>query len=127
MVNKVFTYGTLMKGQKAYGIFGDIRYLGDGTLENYGIYETGFYPAAVPKKGFRIYGELYEVNDEVLKKFDEYEEEGCLYARKLVKIDTAEGSTEAWFYEYLQSIQGMELRAPEGKWTSQRKPYCEQE
>ncbi len=122
MKQLVFTYGTLMKGQRAYGIFGEITYIGDGVLKDYGLYEVGTYPAAVPVKGFQVFGELYEIDEETLKRFDDYEDEGDLYIRRLVKIETDKGPVDAWFYEYNKDVSHMELRAPRGKWTPQRDP-----
>ena len=123
MKHLIFVYGTLMKGQRAYGVFGNMKYFNDGVLRDYGLYETGDYPAAVPVKGFNVYGELYEIDDATLKKFDDYEDEGDLYIRKLVKIQTDNKEYDAWFYEYIKDVSKMELRDPVGKWTPERRPY----
>ena len=39
---KVFTYGTLMKGQRNHFYVADSTYLGDAILEGYGLYDTGY-------------------------------------------------------------------------------------
>lgn len=125
MEHLVFTYGTLMRGESANLRFGEMDYVADGVLRDYGIYEAGSFPAAVPVKGFSVYGELYEVEDEVLRRLDEYEGEGSLYIRRLVKIEAGPKVFDAWFYEYNRSVDGLELRAPVGKWTSRRKPIAD--
>ena len=119
----VFTYGTLMKGQDAYGRFGEMKYIANGVLRGYGLYEVeeGF-PAAVPVRGFSVYGEIYEVDEDVLRKLDRYEMEGSLYVRRLMEIETDSKPVDAWFYEYKKDVEGLELRAPVGKWTKERKP-----
>ena len=118
----LFTYGTLMKGQRASGLMEGCKYVGDGVLQGYGLYEAGEYPAAVPVEGFNVYGEVYEIDDGMLKDFDAYEDEGDLYIRKLLEIEMDQGKMDAWVYEYNRSVEGMELRAPEGKWSTERKP-----
>lgn len=121
-MEKVFTYGTLMKGQRAYGIFGDMKFISDGILNGYGIFEVGSYPAVVPVEGFRVFGEIYEVNEETLRRLDEYEGEGFLYLRKRLPIETESGTVPVWVYVYNRDVSSLELRAPIGKWTPERRP-----
>lgn len=127
MAQLVFTYGTLMKNQAAYGRFGEVEFVSDGVLHDYGIYEVEEgYPAAVPVKGFSVYGEIYRIKDELLESFDRYELEGDLYIRHLMKIETETGLIDAWFYEYNKDVSGLELRAPVGKWNTVRNPYTKE-
>lgn len=121
-MEKVFTYGTLMKGQRAYGIFGDMKFISDGILNDYGIFEVGSYPAVVPVEGFRVFGEIYEVNEETLRRLDEYEGEGFLYLRKRLPIETESGTVPVWVYVYNRDVSSLELREPIGKWTPERRP-----
>ena len=124
MKHLVFTYGTLMKGQPAYGKFGACEFVDEATLYDYAIYEVGLYPAAVPLKGFKVEGEVYAVNDEQLKLFDEYEDEGDLYIRKIVKVELADKKIiDVFLYEYNKNVSSLELRKPEGKWSLIRNPY----
>ena len=121
----LFTYGTLMKGQRACSMLEGAEYVGDGVLHGYGLYETGNYPAAVPVEGFNVYGEVYAIDEGMLKDLDEYEGEGDLYIRKLLEVEMEQGKVDTWVYEYNLSVEGMELRAPEGKWSTERRPYSE--
>ena len=124
MKHLVFTYGTLMKGQLAYRKFGECEFVDDATLYDHAIYEVGLYPAAVPLKGFKVEGEVYAVNDEQLKLFDKYEDEGDLYIRKIVKVELSDKQfIDVFFYEYNKDVSDLELRKPEGKWNPIRNPY----
>ena len=87
MKELVFTYGTLMKGQRAHNSFGEMEFFADGILRDYGLYEAGGFPAAVPVDGFSVYGEIYEVDENILSELDRYESEGSLYIRRLLEIE----------------------------------------
>ena len=54
----LFTYGTLMKGQKAHNSYPDMSYISDAVLPDYGLYEASEenYHCAVPVKGFNVSG-----------------------------------------------------------------------
>ena len=65
---RVFTYGTLMKGRSNHHYVKDEQYLYDGVLYGYGLKETPYaYPAAIPMEGFKVYGEIYEVDEKTKK------------------------------------------------------------
>ena len=49
----LFTYGTLMKGQKAHNSYPDMSYISDAVLPDYGLYER-------VKKTIIV---LYQLND----------------------------------------------------------------
>ena len=121
MTELVFTYGTLMEGQKAHGLF-EMCPFADGVLRDYGLYEVGGFPAAVPVEGFSVYGELYVVDENRLHEIDKYESEGSLYIRRLLEIEVGPKRFDAWVYEYKRDVSKLELRAPIGKWKPERKP-----
>lgn len=62
----LFTYGTLMKGQKAHNSYPDMSYTSDAILPDYGLYEASEenYHCAVPVKGFKVSGDIL-----LMKKF----------------------------------------------------------
>ncbi len=124
MTELVFTYGTLMEKQKAHGLF-EMHLFADGILRDYGLYEVGGFPAAVPVEGFNVYGEIYEVDNDVLLEMDRYESEGSLYIRRLLEIEVGPKKFDAWVYEYNRDVSNLELRAPIGKWTPKRKPVSD--
>ena len=114
---KVFTYGTLMKGQRNHHYLKDEDYVCDGILDDYGLKETGEnYPAAIPMKNYRVYGEIYEVDDTCKKHMDELEEVGYLYDCNLVNVHTDKGDMDVFFYEYICDTSDMKTRIPYGKW-----------
>ena len=50
--------------------------------------------------------EIYSINEEILKKLDEYEEEGDLYIRKKTKVLTADNEElNVWFHEYNHDVK----------------------
>lgn len=116
MKYKIFTYGTLMKGERNHYFLKDSRYICDGVLKDYCLKETGSYPAAIKKEGFKVYGEIYETDEDTKKRVDYLEGTGYLYDCVKVKVETEKGEEEVYFYEYLQDVSKMKTRKPEGKW-----------
>ncbi|ONI46484.1 hypothetical protein AN640_03395 [Candidatus Epulonipiscium fishelsonii] len=85
--NKVFVYGTLMKSysnNKHY--LEDAIYLGKRVLDDYELYDLGVYPGIVDKKGEKVKGELYHIEDYMLDELDALEGEGILYIRRIVDV-----------------------------------------
>lgn len=121
MKRLIFTYGTLMKGQCRNNILATSKYICDAVLDNYGLYEVGSYPAAVPVKGFKVYGEVYEIDDSLKPTLDEIEGEGFLYKYKEVQVyDASNIEYKVGFYEYLEDTSKLKLRLPVGKWNNER-------
>ncbi len=121
---KVFTYGTLMKGQSNHHYVRHCKYLGDAVLDDYGLKEVGYYPAAIPMEGFKVYGEIYEVDGKTKAEMDELEDVGVEYDCNTVIVHSKElGDIEVLFYEYIKDTSDMETRKSDGKWDLQRDPY----
>ena len=87
----LFTYGTLMKGQKAHNSYPDMSYISDQYCQ------TMVSMRQVKKTITVLYQlkdlkwvEIYSIDEEILKKLDEYEEKGDLYIRKKTKVLTAD-------------------------------------
>ena len=70
-----FVYGTLMKGQRAEHLLADATYVGRCQLHDFAMYNLGRYPGIQPCAGEVVYGELYLIQDQMVKMLDEYEEE----------------------------------------------------
>ena len=114
---KVFTYGTLMKGQRNHFYVEDSVYLGDAVLDDYGLYDTGYgYPAAVRMADYKVYGEVYEVDEDTKAAMDLLEDVGSLYDCVTVTVHFEDHDEEALFYVYLRDTSGMELRNLDDKW-----------
>ena len=114
---KIFTYGTLMQGQRNHSYVKGCAFLGDAVLDDYGLYDTGRgYPAAVPMQGHQVYGEVYEADEMAKKAMDVLEGTGYLYDCKTVTVTMDGQETEVLFYEYLQDTAEMEVCELSGKW-----------
>ena len=116
----IFTYGTLMKGQKRQHVMDKCRYIGDAILDDYGLYEIGTYPAAIRMDGFKVYGEVYEVDEKVKKELDFIEDVGNLYNFVEVKVLLNDEYVPVNFYEFIDKGVRYPIRKPEGKWNSIR-------
>lgn len=111
MAEFVFFYGTLMAGfdrRRRIGIDSKLTYVGRGSIEA-SLYDLGIYPAAVPTRGSRVWGEVYrtEAIEAVLAALDEIEgyragdTDHSLYLRERVPTQLPDGqSVEAWVYFY---------------------------
>ena len=50
--------------------------------------------------------EIYSIDEEILKKLDEYEEKGDFYIRKKTKVLAADNEElNVWFYEYDHDVK----------------------
>jgi gamma-glutamylcyclotransferase (GGCT)/AIG2-like uncharacterized protein YtfP len=108
---KVFFYGTLMGGfdrRRRAGIDTRMRFVDRGWIEA-ALFDLGIFPAATPAPGSRVWGEVYEVDEDpdVLARLDEIEgyrltePDTSLYTRVLVPVTYTDGRTEdVWVYFY---------------------------
>ena len=105
-MNRVFVYGTLMKGYSNHqGILSGCSFIGKGELEGYRLYNLGWYPGIVPMAGEATKGEVYQVDEPVISKMDRLEGEGSLYIRKNVKILLESGqSVDTYVYVWNGSV-----------------------
>ncbi len=118
MKYKLFTYGTLMKGQCRHHVLQDAKYLGDAVLRDYCLLELGSYPGAIRKERFNVYGEVYEIPEKLVPELDRIEGEGYLYERKTVDVTMDDGKTSVLFYEFLMDDGTYEKTRREGKWNT---------
>lgn len=117
----VFVYGTLMKGQRAHHMLCGARYAGKCKLHAHAMFHLGRYPGIVRMEGETVWGELYYVNQEMLRTMDEYEEEGSLYLRREVEVELQSGTVRAQAYIYNRDVTGCPLlRRPWGTQENER-------
>ena len=105
-MEKVFVYGTLMKGFGNHVLLKDARYLGTAQLKGYGLYcVTPHYPGIVPQHGDLVKGEVYEVDNSMIKQLDTLEGEGSLYSRieKSCTMDTGRAES-VYVYIWLGTV-----------------------
>ncbi|MGR3778676.1 gamma-glutamylcyclotransferase family protein [Bacillus paramycoides] len=74
-MHHVFVYGTLRKEQTNAHYIQGATCIADGAWTYGKLFDTGEgYPAMICSSEEKVYGEIYEVNDDVLQKLDELEE-----------------------------------------------------
>jgi len=92
----VFVYGTLMKGELHHTTIAHARFLRAAeTLPEYELVQIDYYPAMLPGGSHAIRGELYEVDDQTLRRLDHLEDVPHYYERLIIPL--ADG-TEANAY-----------------------------
>ncbi len=113
MTDYLFVYGSLKKGKKLHYLISELNFIGRGILRGFDMYLVSWYPAVVKGSG-KVFGEIYEINEEVLKILDKVEDEGKLYNRTVVNIETEWGELlPAYIYIYNGSIENLE-KIPSG-------------
>lgn len=96
----VFIYGSLRRGGPgAMSIrFPNSKFITDAKVSG-SLYDLGAYPGLlVNESNSMVIGEVYEVDDELLKKLDEFEASSN-YWRKQVEISLGSGCKRCWTYE----------------------------
>lgn len=99
---RVIVYGSLRRNQGNSHWMTGAQWLGDHILDDYSLYDLGYYPAVVPGEG-RVYCEVYRINSDILAELDELKHNGRDYQRRLVP--TPYGS--AWMYLYLLPTENL--------------------
>lgn len=84
---KVFVYGTLKRGGRFHKALQDSTFLGEARTKHlYGAYWNR-YPVVTRKLSeLQVHGEVYEVDDVVLKELDQIEGHPDLYIRDSVPV-----------------------------------------
>ncbi len=122
MIDRVFVYGTLMRGGTYHGLVAPyVRDVQRGWVPGV-LVNLGEYPGWVPGAG-RVQGEVFRLRplEPALRLLDELEDyegpgaEGNLYERVLVRVGTPEGRTTAWAYRYVGPAGGLPV-IPDGRW-----------
>lgn len=105
-MEKVFVYGTLMKGHGNDRLLKDSNFIGKAKLDGYGLYcVTPYYPGIIRKNKSAVRGEVYEVDSATLKRLDSLECAGTLYSRKQELCTMEDGSLQqVYFYNWLGDI-----------------------
>ena len=106
--NTLFLYGTLKRGQANNSLIAGQEFLGPArTAPGYRLYDSGPFPCLVEdrQRGVAVRGELWEVEESLLPKLDEWEEVPRLFVRG--KIDVPGVSTPVFAYLYQGDLAGM--------------------
>jgi gamma-glutamylcyclotransferase (GGCT)/AIG2-like uncharacterized protein YtfP len=85
----LFAYGSLRYGFELNHFLKESRFVGYGFAEGFEMYDLGSYPGVVKGDGI-IWGEVYEINEDLLKTLDEVEDykgkEDDLYTRYKTRV-----------------------------------------
>ena len=127
----VFVYGTLMSNYSNSSLLKYSKKIGRGsTIENFTMY-CSVIPFVVEcpsdETGYKIKGELYEVDEDTLKRLDKLEHHPSFYERKLVRVIIDENSFyathhSAWMY-FFPFIDSNMKRCTEGDYRNYIEDY----
>lgn len=96
----VFVYGSLRRGsaQSMSARFPNSKFIADAKV-NGSLYDLGAFPGLLlGESNSLIIGEVYEVDDEILNKLDDFEASSN-YWRKQVEISLGTHRKVCWTYE----------------------------
>ncbi|XP_053272841.1 gamma-glutamylaminecyclotransferase isoform X1 [Pleuronectes platessa] len=105
LMTRVFVYGTLKKGQPNYhrmfdAANGKTEFVASAlTAERYPLVIAGKlnipFLLNLPGRGHRVHGEIYEVDDKMLRFLDDFETVPSMYQRTLVQVEVTEWARRA--------------------------------
>lgn len=99
----LFVYGTLMKGLSNHVYLTNQEFICEAEVLDFGLYDvTEDYPGIIRKQNSRVKGELYKIEEDLLKVLDEFE--GEEYARIEVDVLMKEGKIKAFTYLWLEEV-----------------------
>lgn len=116
----VFTYGTLMSNQRAFGLLAKVvTHTVAARLDGARLHDVGPYPMLVLAGGDPVYGELHWLDplqyDRTLRLLDAYE--GKLYRREPVAVATAEEQrVTGWVFVGNEVVACRYPVVPSGRW-----------
>lgn len=115
-MDRVFVYGTLMKGHGNHRYYlSESQFLGKGEITGYALYAVSSFPGIIQEVEEKVKGEVYQVDQDTLKRLDCLEGEGSLYLRKQVDVLVEGQRVQAWTYIWNHKTQGNEKIAYEAQ------------
>jgi gamma-glutamylcyclotransferase (GGCT)/AIG2-like uncharacterized protein YtfP len=113
----VFVYGTLRRGDaRSMSIrFPSSKFITDATVRG-SLYDLGAYPGLLLNESDSpVTGEVYEVDEETLKRLDEFEASSN-YLRKQVEIPLGAHTRLCWAYEPDPEFYSLQTVITSGDW-----------
>jgi gamma-glutamylcyclotransferase (GGCT)/AIG2-like uncharacterized protein YtfP len=113
----VFVYGTLRCGSAgAMSLrFPDARFIAAAKVSG-SLYDLGAYPGLLlNESNSTVVGEVYEVDDEILNKLDDFEASSN-YRRKQVEILLGTHRKAVWTYEPDLEFYSLRILITSGDW-----------
>lgn len=97
------------------GIFPDSKFIADAKVSG-SLYDLGAYPGLLLNESDSpVIGEVYEVDDEILKKLDDIEA-ASYYRRKQVEISLGTRRRVCWVYEPEPEFYSLRTLITSGDW-----------
>lgn len=107
-IYKVFVYGSLKRNFPNHFLLCAAKFLGEAiSIEKYALVDNGFYPYAC-KRGIKkahILGEIYEVNENILKNLDILEGYPVHYKREKQEFIFLNGLFCEAFIYYVENFK----------------------
>ena len=122
MKHLVFIYGSLRRDcAGAMSLrFTESRFIGDAKVRG-SLYDLGPYPGLlINESNSLVRGELYEVDDELLKKLDAFEATSN-YLRTQVEIKVGGQPRKCWTYEPNPEFYSLQTLIRSGDWVEYAK------
>lgn len=108
----VFVYGTLKHGGCYHGYLRSARYVGTNrSASRFTMLDLGPYPGVIDRGNTAIYGEIYLIDHNTLRKLDQLEDYPRVFTRRLIRTQYG----PAWIYLY-QLAAGKEPVIRNGNW-----------
>jgi len=127
MSEVVFVYGSLKRGGRFHSVLRRARLLGEGvTCAPYLLHLGWDWPLLIeqapPQVSAPVCGELYEVDRLTLRRLDEIEDNGRLYARKRACVQLEDATLMAWIYfARAPKLIRMALRRPRSRYDAAKR------
>ncbi len=87
----LFAYGSLLPGEIHEGYLAQARHLGPARTEGgFRLVELAQFPALIASGDSFVEGELYAVSRECLRRLDELKENGRLFLRKALRLESGQ-------------------------------------
>lgn len=106
---QVFVYGTLKHGYRNHRVLSDSRFICDAeSCESLALFDAGAFPAITHGGDLNVQGELYECDEDTVRRLDRLEGEGVMYKKEEQDFMTTDGrKISAWIYVWLPSTDGL--------------------
>ena len=100
MTKIIITYGTLRREGTNHNYYlregsQDIKFLGEGKIKGFDLYDLGCYPAITKGEG-EVVAEIYEISEDIFKTINNMEK-GVGYNSKEVIVNGIKGTI--WFFK----------------------------
>ncbi len=121
---KIFVYGTLMKGYAGHAAYlAGKEPEAEGYIHGKMYHLPEGYPTAIFTPGFRIYGEVYDIDEETMHRIREYEdifEAEPIYEERTADVYTDKGVIHSAVFFASKTLEehagASGVHVPSGRW-----------